>query len=171
MGLRNPRKKERKWDRHAACTNPVPLGQEKVKRDLSLSHGQVIYPRWPPAPVARQALYPRRNLSQSNLSQPVPQSGTTRPWKFSFETLRDLTCKLLRSHAFCEQDQCVGEAPPLPVPLHVKCTLCRRSRPSIKGLKRVLGIVLTKKMRGQSLNQKTGKSRNRFAVSGVGVGA
>jgi hypothetical protein len=27
------------WDRQAACTKPVPLGQGKVKRDLFLSNG------------------------------------------------------------------------------------------------------------------------------------
>jgi len=31
-------------DRHATCTKPVPVGLGKVKSDLSLSHGQVIYP-------------------------------------------------------------------------------------------------------------------------------
>jgi len=71
------------WDRHAAYTKPVPLGLRKVKKDLSLSHGQVIYPRWRPVLDAGQALCPRWNLSQSNLSQPVPQSGTTRPWNSS----------------------------------------------------------------------------------------
>jgi len=69
------------YQRGPSCTKPVPLGQGKVKRDLSLSHGQVIYPHWRPVPVAGQALYPQRNLSQSNLSPPVPQSGTTRPWR------------------------------------------------------------------------------------------
>jgi len=65
---------------HAACTKPV-RGLGKVKRNLSLSHGQVIYPRWRPVLVAGQALCPRWKLSQSNLSQLVPQSWTTRPWK------------------------------------------------------------------------------------------
>ena len=67
------------WDLYQTC----PTGMGKVKRDLSLSHGQVIYPRWRPVLVAGpwQALCPRWNLSQSNLSHPVPQSRTTRPWK------------------------------------------------------------------------------------------
>ena len=77
------------WDRHTACTRPVTMGLGKVKRDLSLSHGQVIYPRWRPVLVAGQALCPRWNLSQSNLSQPVPQSGTTMPWKSRIEILID----------------------------------------------------------------------------------
>ena len=64
------------WDLYQTC----PTGMGKVKRDLSLSHGQVIYPRWRPVLVAGQALCPRWNLSQSNLSQLVPQSGTTTPW-------------------------------------------------------------------------------------------
>ena len=57
--------------------------RSKLERDLSLSRGQVIYPRWRPVLVAGpwQALCPRWNLSQSNLSHPVPQSRTTRPWK------------------------------------------------------------------------------------------
>ena len=45
------------WYRHivrARCLyQPVPLGQGKVKRDLSLSQGQVIYPRWCPCPRDR----------------------------------------------------------------------------------------------------------------------
>jgi len=74
----------------------VPVGQARclyqtcpsVKSDLSLSHGQVIYPRWRPVPVAGQALHPRWNLSQSNLSQPVPQSGNTRPSNLCADTRR-----------------------------------------------------------------------------------
>ena len=88
------------WDRHVAYTKPVPLGLGKVKRDMSLSHGQVIYPRWRPVLVAGQALCPRWNLSQSNLSQPVPQSETTRPWKCSLETFGGTEEWVALSHEF-----------------------------------------------------------------------
>ena len=75
------------WDRHAACTKPVP-GKGQKRHGLFLSHGQVIYPRWRPVPVAGQALHPRWKLSQSNLSQPVPQSGNTRPSNLCADTRR-----------------------------------------------------------------------------------
>ena len=87
------------WYGHAACTKrskPFPLGKGKVKRDVSLSHGQVIYPRWRPVLDAGQALCPRWNLSQSNLSQSVAQRGTTRPWNFSCMTRTYNVSKILQ---------------------------------------------------------------------------
>jgi len=81
------------WDRQIGTSCACPSGTgtacpnwdwERSKETSPCPMGQVIYPRWRPFLVLGQALYPRWSLSQFHLSQLVPQSGSTRPWKSSF---------------------------------------------------------------------------------------
>jgi len=79
------------WDRQIGTSCACPSGKstacpnwdwERSKETSPCPIEQVIYPRWRPFLVPGQAPYPRWSLSQFHLSQLVPQSGSTRPWKF-----------------------------------------------------------------------------------------
>jgi len=72
------------WDRQIGTSTACPNWDWKRSIETSpCPMGQVIYPRWRPFLVPGQALYPRWSFSQFHLSQHVPQSGSTRPWKSS----------------------------------------------------------------------------------------
>jgi len=70
------------WDRlclSQTCPTGTGKGQKRPVLVPWTSHIPTLEAR--PLLVAGQALWPQWNLFQSNLSQLVPQSGTTRPWK------------------------------------------------------------------------------------------